>query len=115
MATRIKPKLTKAVNILMKFTVLQRRYGTWMPVHEYYKFSPTVWTSRMVPPGKGSAAKPKYVCPGCEIKFTAMSMLDHRCQGGSEAWPKLDLGKYKRNQCWRPTSDFAPITYEDLK
>jgi len=114
MATRIMRQKTKAVNIWMKFTVIQRRHGLWLPVHEYYQFKPR--NCEPVPPRvTAPAAKTRYRCPGCERTYTEQQILEHRCLGGSQAWPKIMPTQFKQNMRWRPSSDFAPITYKDLK
>jgi len=89
----------------VKYTVLQLRYGLWLPIREYYQF-PVRQCKQQTGTG---GTKARFECPGCLESFTELYILDHQCQGGSADYPRLDILKYKTNQRWRPTSTFDPV------
>ena len=111
MATRITLKAKNTVNISMKYTVLQRRHGLWLPINEYYQFRHR--ECRQLPAGKGYAAKARYECPACLRTYTDLALPDHRCVGGSDSHPKLNNQQYKQNLRWRPTSAYEPLLYKE--
>ena len=113
MATRITTRSKSAVNISVKYTVIQRRHGLWLPIHEYYQFS--LRECRQLEPGTGPAAKTRYECPACLKSFTELALPEHRCTGGQTGYPKINNSNFKSNQRWTPRSVYKPTTYKELK
>lgn len=112
MAQRINAVKKPAVNISVKYTVLQRRHGIWLPISQYYQFS--LRECRKLAPGRGPAAKDRYECPACLRTYTALALPEHRCAGGSADHPKINYQALKTNQRWRPTAAWPPILFEEL-
>lgn len=114
MAQRIKVVKTKPVNISVKYTVIQRRHGLWLPISEYYQFS--LRECRKIDPVPGPAAKVRYECPACLKTFTELALPEHRCTGGKGAgYPKLVPDRWRLNLRWTPKSTHKPILYKEMK
>lgn len=72
----------------MLITEYQRRIsGVWQIIRQYY------WFPVEIPPTETGQAsglqKPRHACPGCREKFTAISIRQHYCSGGSLSWPRI--------------------------
>ena len=75
----------------MLITVYERRHQGWEPVRRYYRFGlsrleiePAESTTR-----PGRILEPRYVCPGCDQRFTEAVMTTHMCVGGTEQYPRV--------------------------
>ena len=83
----------------MLVTIIEKRYGHWMPIREYYQFSLRHLT---VMPPTTSGTKERARCPGCNHNLTVVAMATHECHGGTEQYPRLDPRRYQANQRWNP-------------
>lgn len=98
----------------MLITIYQLRYDRWLAIREYYWF-PVVIPLQEVAPAPG-ITRPRYSCPGCAHEFTAVSLRDHICLGGTPDYPRINDKKYRANRRWRPAKNIAATepTIEDL-
>ena len=72
----------------MLITEYQRKIsGQWRIIRQYY------WFPVKIPPDETGQAsgllKPRHDCPGCRAQFTAISIRQHYCSGGSAVWPRI--------------------------